>query len=617
MRSWASRVVLGVLALSAVLIAQTPPPQPTFRSGIQTIEVDVLVTDQKGKFVRGLTKDDFTLTEDGTSQSLTQFRFVELPIEPPAARAAAAKEMPSDIATNMGEGRMYVMLMSGPAEGLRSRLIVRRFVEEALGPNDQMAVIHVRGNASAAQGFTRNRGLLLAAIDRMQYETGDDAGGCRDAVCEFEVLEELSERLGLVTGRRKVVLWFDPPSVFIPRGDARAQAAMLAQRDALRAATRNNVAVYPVSTQGLTTALGLGRLEYKAGLRVLSDETGGETIVETNNWTPMYQWFVRDNSMYYLLAYDPAVEHRDGEFHKISVRVKNRPELIVRARTGYYAPEPDAKAKPRPAVVEGLSAATADAVRMPSSVGDLGIDLFVAPFKGDGLTGSVVLGAQLRGADLLLAGAHPIEVAFQGTTTEGAITPGAFKTFALDYLPASRLDIERRGLRVVDRIALPKGRHQVRFAVHQPSGKTGSVVADVEVPDFKAALTMSGVVFASALTAQDRSLMSDDRLKAVLGSDPTAVRRFARRDVITAFAEVYTNPERPDVARVTARATPVKGGRARVPEISPTPGEPGRMGYVMRLRLADFSPGEYVLRVEAANPRDTVTRQVPFTVTGD
>jgi hypothetical protein len=360
--------------------------------------------------------------------------------------------------------------------------------------------------------------------------------------------------------------------------------------------------------------LGLGRLEYKAGLRVLSDETGGETIVETNNWTPMYQWFVRDNSAYYLLAYDPAVEHRDGAFHKIAVRVKNRPELIVRARTGYYAAEPDAKAKPRPAVVEGLSAATADAVRMPSSVGDLGIELFAAPFKGDGLTGSVVLGAQLRGADLVLGGSHPIEVAFQGTTTEGAITPGAFKVLALDFIAASRIDIERRGLRVVDRIALPKGRHQVRFAVHQPSAKTGSVVADVEVPDFKVALTMSGVVFASAERAQDRSLMSDDRLKAVLGSDPTAVRRFARRDVITAFAEVYANPERPEVARVTARVTPVKGGRARTPEITMAPGEPGRMGYVMRLRLADLSPGEYVLTVAATSQRGEVTRQVPFTV---
>ena len=139
-------------------------------------------------------------------------------------------------------------------------------------------------------------------------------------------------------------------------------------------------------------------------MRALADETGGETIVDSNNFTPLFQGFVRDNSAYYLLGYDPVVEHRDGKFHKLTVRVKNRPELTVRARSGYYAPEPDAKAKPRPPVADGLSVETADAVRMPSSVGDLGIDLFAAPFKGDGLTGSVLLGAQLRGADLVLGG---------------------------------------------------------------------------------------------------------------------------------------------------------------------------------------------------------------------
>ena len=609
------RAALGLLLAPVVLLAQSPQPRPTFRAGVQNIEVDVLVTDQKGNAVRGLTKEDFTLIEDDKEQRITSFSFVDLPIESPAARAAAAKAVEPDVATNTGEGRMYVMLFSGTDE--RSRLVARRFVEQAVGPNDQMAVIHVHGNMSAAQGFTRSRLLLLAAIDRLDY-AGPEAGGCTTPACPFEVLEEVSKRLGLINGRRKVVLWFDPPSVFIPGTSANAIAAYFAQRDALRAATRNNVAVYPVSTRGLTTDLGPSSLAYKAGLRVLSDETGGETIVESNNFTPLFQAFVRDNSTYYLLAYEPTVEHRDGKFHKLAVQVRNRPGLTVRARSGYYAPEPDNKAKPEPAVVEGLSRDTAQAVRMPSSVGELGVDLFATPFKGTGSNGSVVIGAQMRGADLVLGAGESMEIAYQAANTEGTVTPGKFHVLKLDFTADSRTAIVREGVRVIDRLELPKGRHQVRFAVHQPNGKTGSVVADVEIPDYKAPLTLSGVAIGSQVTATHRTLLSDGPLKSVLSLDPTTVRRFTRRDVISAFVEAYTDPRRGEQAIVTTRVTTAKGGRARVtPEIAPAPGEPGRAGYLTRLRLADLAPGDYLLIVEAKTRDTTAMRQVPFAVVAE
>ena len=606
-----------LLLAVAVLQGQSAQDRPTFRSGVQSIEVDVLVTDKSGKAVRGLTKDDFTLIEDDTPQRIASFSFVELPIEAPASRAAAAKAVEPDITTNAGEGRMYVMLV-GPS-GHRGRLVARRFVEEAIGPNDQVAVIHVLGNSSAAQGFTRSRRLMLDALDRIEHEEPGGGCGANPIVCSFEVLEEVSEKLGLVTGRRKIVLWFDPPSVFISQG----ADIMFAQRDALRAATRNNVAVYPVSTRGLTTDLSPagkpasgGPLEWKAGLRVLSDDTGGETIVDTNNFSAGFQGFVRDNSTYYLLSYEPAIEHRDGKFHTLTVRV-NRPGLTVRARRGYYAPEPDAKAKPDPAVAEGLSEATAKAIRMPSSVGELGIELFAVPFKGSGGNGSVLLGARLRGTDLLLGPREPLEVAFQGTTTEGKITLGAFHVMTLDFTPESRAEIGRTGIRVIDRIELPKGRHQVRFAVHQPNGKTGTVVADVEIPDYSAPLVMSGVVIASQETASHRTLLIDESLRSILSSDPTPVRRFAHQDVISAYAEVYTDPRRPEVARVTASLAASSGRKARAPTMTPASGEPGRDGYLTRIPLADLTPGDYVLTLEARTARGSATRQVPFTVNAD
>jgi hypothetical protein len=116
-----------------------------------------------------------------------------------------------------------------------------------------------------------------------------------------------------------------------------------------------------------------GTTWYSSTLRVLADDTGGDVIVDSNNFSGGFQRFVRDNSSYYLLGYVPTVEHRDGKFHDLKVRV-NRRNVTVRARRGYYAPEPDAAAAPAPAIVDGLSEGTAAALRMPSSVVDAGVD---------------------------------------------------------------------------------------------------------------------------------------------------------------------------------------------------------------------------------------------------
>jgi hypothetical protein len=83
---------MRVIGLSAALILaaamvpaaqpspqpQSPPPQgPTFRVEVSYVEIDAVVTNAEGKFVRGLTKDDFEILEDGKPQSVTAFSLVD------------------------------------------------------------------------------------------------------------------------------------------------------------------------------------------------------------------------------------------------------------------------------------------------------------------------------------------------------------------------------------------------------------------------------------------------------------------------------------------------------------------------------------------------------------
>jgi hypothetical protein len=186
----------------------------------------------------------------------------------------------------------------------------------------------------------------------------------------------------------------------------------------------------------------------------------------------------------------------------------------------------------------------------------------------------------------------------------------------LDLTADSRASVLRRGLRVVDRLEVPPGRHQIRFAVHQPNGKTGSVLADIDVPDYaKAALALSGIALTSAQSAGDRALLRDERLETILGGSPTARRRFARGDVIAAYAEAYVGASgHIDEVQPLASLETSGGRRVRSVPLTPVPAEAGRLAFTARVPLADLSRGDYVLIIEARTPRQTVNRKVPFSV---
>jgi len=70
-------LTLAVLVLAEPAARQQPPP--TFRSGTQVVEIDVRVFDKDGRFVTGLTRDDFEVIEDGSPQPLQTFFFVDDP----------------------------------------------------------------------------------------------------------------------------------------------------------------------------------------------------------------------------------------------------------------------------------------------------------------------------------------------------------------------------------------------------------------------------------------------------------------------------------------------------------------------------------------------------------
>ena len=98
------RLALGV----ALLCPPGAPGQepPVFPSGVETVRVDVVVTDAKGRPVSGLRREDFVVREDGVPRRSWTSRRSAMrrpasrsqaapagppPAEPPAARASRCR----------------------------------------------------------------------------------------------------------------------------------------------------------------------------------------------------------------------------------------------------------------------------------------------------------------------------------------------------------------------------------------------------------------------------------------------------------------------------------------------------------------------------------------------
>ena len=219
---------MGRLLAAGSLIASVPlafvhGQEPVFRSSVSHIEVDAYVTDARGAFIRDLTKDDFEILEEGRPQILRTFSFVDLPVVPPERSSSGE----SDVTTNAGseEGRLWVMLLDGsgnPIARARALRVARQFIEEAFGPNDWMAVVHVHGTMKSSQSLTRRKSLLLASLERFRTDAAIDAPRSNRTLDAYRVVDDLSRRLGAIRGGRKAVLWVAPPLSFIPTTTAGA-----------------------------------------------------------------------------------------------------------------------------------------------------------------------------------------------------------------------------------------------------------------------------------------------------------------------------------------------------------------------------------------------------------
>ena len=666
-------VLAGVVVLGQ---QQTPSPAqpaqplqgPTFRLAIDYVEVDALVTDSQGNFIRDLKKEDFQVLEDGKPQTISAFSVVDIPVEHAEKPLGSPQPVEPDVRSNARpfDGRVYVMVVDDLHTSFqrtkRVKDAARQFIERNLGANDLMAIVHTAGATSNSQEFTSNKRLLLAAVDKSfgqkvpsatinktneYYNTQgirqagdplndpDDPERAFKARQSLDTLRQISEWFSAVRGRRKTILFmsegidYDITDLIPAAGSNHQDATSIIEsmRDAITAAQRSNVSIYGIDPRGLTNlgdeditvgaypddpSLGIGSSSLQNELRLsqdslrsLSDETGGFAIVNRNQYTGAYNRIVDDNSSYYVLAYYPPSDKRDGKYHKIDLKV-SRPGVTVRARRGYLSP----KGKPPAATAanaKGPSPEVRDALNSPLPVSGLTMQVFAAPFKGAAPNASVLLGAELRGRDLKFGGQEMVEISYLAIDADGKVKGGNTDRITLNLKPETQARIEQSGFRLLNRMDLPPGRYQVRMAAHDSGGgNIGSVVYDLEVPDFfKTPFSIAGLVMTSASASALPTARPDELLRPFMPGPPVGVRDFPVTDEIILFTEVYDNqtsstPHKVDiVTTVTSDDAKVLFKNETEHSSSELAGKKGGYGHTERIPLKDIGPGKYVVRVEA------------------
>jgi VWFA-related protein len=165
---------------------QQPPPSqpagqppadasqpPVFRSGINYVRVDVILTDKAGNPIADLQPADFDLTEDGKAQKIETFKFIKLDGGAAAAQTEPVREIRTDYDEENEAARDDVRLFAvflddyhvrrGSSMSVRKQLST--FVANNLGPSDMIGVMYPL-ESTASVRMTRNHSAVMRGLDQ-------------------------------------------------------------------------------------------------------------------------------------------------------------------------------------------------------------------------------------------------------------------------------------------------------------------------------------------------------------------------------------------------------------------------------------------------------------------
>jgi VWFA-related protein len=356
-RIWLTGYLVICLSATLLLAQEKPAGQGfQFRSNTDLINVTVTVTDANGRFVPGLTRDDFVVYEDGRPQVVQQFDSDRVPVSLGIAL---------DTSGSMAGEKIQA-----------AQAALNRFLFDLLGKNDQVFLYRFDSQPQLIQGWTSDRAAVSRALG-----TANARGGTAlyDAVAEAIPLaqkgserkkalvvisdgEDQNSHLNLRDAQQLIreseVLVYgiaiDPsgrsyfsgggsysnpnpqPSAPVRQPSGPPRPSPFPGKKAPAPATPSGPSPAPPPIISSPRNYGSGSAGVNA-LRSLTDDSGGRTevIQGPRDLDPATAGIADELSRQYFLGYI-STQPKDGKWHEIEVQVR-KGSYHVRARKGYIA----------------------------------------------------------------------------------------------------------------------------------------------------------------------------------------------------------------------------------------------------------------------------------------
>jgi VWFA-related protein len=374
-------------------------------------------------------------------------------------------------------------------------------------------------------------------------------------------------------------------------------------------------------------------------MNALSADTGGFLVTSTNDLSGGLKKIMKDTETYYVLAYEPTNERRDGAFRKIEVRLNGMRDIRIRHRKGYFAPDarraervppppgPHPPSRPGgapPPAHDRVRAAIRETLGTPAPADGLRVSLsadFVSLEAGEWQV--VVSGlVDLRGVPFTRAGNRRVATFDVGSAVfseEGAEVTGlAPERVALDFTDEAYGRALETGLEYQKAAPVKPGRYRVSIAAREESsGRIGSATQWVEVPDLAEGKFSLSSLF---LMKEDGSAMgmtpSAEALPALRGTQARPVYRQQENLHLNFFAYNHGGESRGFVTRVEIRRGGVPLAVSRPEALREAQSGEPQVVHTRKIPLKAFEPGDYEVHIVVTDERQNVvaTRRAAFTI---
>jgi VWFA-related protein len=481
------------------------------------------VQDKRGAPVTGLTKDNFTIVDNGKRLDVQVF----MSHVREAGMQSAAALPPDTYSNRMGDRSLpmsaTVILLDGLNTSITdqqyARLQVIKFLQQ-IRPEDRVALYTLGGDLRLLHDFTNDASSLLAALGRyagrlspnldqprhtghetnsplvestpddliLKSEDVDMFQPFLESVQDFQrhdrawrtiaALRQIGNHLALLPGRKNLV-WVS--GNFVPAAGLQdiemntPDGGLLFTTDIEgleRTLNNASLVVYPVDAEGLVVR------RPNAGAFAMMDHiakrTGGRAFYERNDLFQAIREAVDDSRVSYELGYYPEVRNWDGSFHKVRVMV-DKPGVQARTREGYFAVQ-DPKITPemRQAFLgaavtnmldaDGIGVTVRVQVPGPEAKTNRQLRLLVVLDPGD-------LSVELK--DTRWTGT--LDTVFVQLDAQGSVLAATDDAFQFRLTPEKYQTMMREGLSYPENVAIRDGANELRVLVRDaPSGKIGA-----------------------------------------------------------------------------------------------------------------------------------------------